>query len=569
MITSAASAVAGALAGAKELATEGEVNSVEETAALGRPSAEGLTERERQVLEKGIANLEFHYLGSANILGRIDLGLAEAMAGLKQLEISQRMKTSLLTLALVALFSAPLPALAAGNNQPLTIPDFTKGDAIPANGKHDWNLGPTGLRGWMFCDQMVTTDARQIAITKVYKGSPADGILAVGDVILGVGGKPFSYDPRTEFGKTLTIAESAAGGGNLPVTRWRAGKAEEVVVRLPVLGSYGATAPYDCPKSKRILEQGCKALAEKVAQSPQQEDPIVRSLNALALLASGDPAWLPLVKKEAQWAAGYSSRSMQTWHYGYVMLLLSEYVLATGDQSVMPGLRRLALEAANGQSAVGSWGHGFARPDGRLGGYGMMNSPGVPLTISLVLAREAGVKDPEVARAIELSARLLRFYIGKGAIPYGDHHPWTETHEDNGKCGMTAVLFNLLGEKNGAEFFSRMSVAAHGPERDTGHTGNFFNMLWSIPGVALSGPHATGAWMNEFGAWYFDLARRWDGTFLHQGPPEPDDDSYGGWDCTGGYLLAYAMPLEEDSSHRQTPGRHPATRRRCGASTHP
>ena len=31
------------------------------------------------------------------------------------------------------------------------------------------------------------------------------------------------------------------------------------------------------------------------------------------------------------------------------------------------------------------------------------------------------------------------------AIPYGDHHPWIETHEDNGKCGMTAVLFNLLG----------------------------------------------------------------------------------------------------------------------------
>ena len=164
------------------------------------------------------------------------------------------------------------------------------------------------------------------------------------------------------------------------------------------------------------------------------------------------------------------------------------------------------------------------------------------------------MKDPEVACAIELSTRLLRFYIGKGAIPYGDHHPWIENHEDNGKCGMTAVLFNLLGEKNGAEFFSRMSVASHGPERDTGHTGNFFNMLWSIPGVALSGPHATGAWMNEFGAWYFDLARRWDGTFLHQGPPEPDDDSYGGWDCTGGYLLAYAMPLKQIHLTGKRPG---------------
>ncbi len=266
------------------------------------------------------------------------------------------MTIRLFMLFLVALLGAPASTVAAAKSQPLTIPDFTKGDAIPAKAEHDWNLGPTGLRGWMFCDQMVTTDARQISITQVEKGSPADGVFLVGDVILGVGGKPFSYDPRTEFGKAITIAESEAGGGKLTVTRWRAGKVDPVVVRLPVLGSYGATAPYDCPKSKRILEQGCKALAEKVAKSPQQEDPIVRSLNALALLASGDPAYLPLVKKEAQWAAGFSENSMQTWYYGYVMILLSEYVLATGDQSVMPGLRRLALEAAKGQSAVGSWG---------------------------------------------------------------------------------------------------------------------------------------------------------------------------------------------------------------------
>ena len=447
-------------------------------------------------------------------------------------------------LTLVTLLLA-LPNLNAANNKSLAMPDFTKGDTIPARAKHDWNLGAIGARGWMFCDKMVTSDARQISITKVEKDSPADGILAVGDVLLGVGGKPFSCDPRPELGKALTAAESDAGGGKLTLTRWRAGKAEEVVVKLPVLGSYSVTAPFDCAKSKRILEQGCKALAEKVAKSPNHEDAIVRSLNALALLASGEPAYLPLVKKEAEWAAGFASNSMQTWHYGYVMMLLSEYVMATGDQSVMPGLRRLALEAAKGQSAVGSWGHGFAIPDGRLGGYGMMNSPGLPLTISLVMAREAGVKDPAVDLAIERSAKLLRFYIGKGAIPYGDHHPWIENHDDNGKCGMAAVLFNLLNEKNGAEFFSRMSIASHGPERDTGHTGNFFNILWAVPGVAQSGPNATGAWMNEFGTWYFDLARHWDGTFLHQGPPEFDNDSYEGWDCTGGYLLAYAMPLKK------------------------
>jgi hypothetical protein len=468
------------------------------------------------------------------------------------------MKIILLPLVLAAFLAAPSPVLAAGRGKALAMPDFTKGAKIPAKAKHDWNLGPTGLRGWMFCDQMVTTDARQISITKVEKGSPADGVFLVGDLILGVGGKRFSYDPRTEFGKAITAAESDAGDGKLRLTRWRTGKAEEVVVKLPVLGSYSTTAPYGCAKSKHILEQGCKALAVRIADPSYSErpnqDPIPRSLNALALLASGDPAYLLLVKKEAQWAAGFSADSFQTWYYGYVMMLLSEYVMATGDQSVMPGLKRLALEAAKGQSAVGSWGHGFAIPDGRLGGYGMMNSPGVPLTISLVLAREAGVKDPALDRAIERSARLLRFYIGKGAIPYGDHHPWIEHHDDNGKCGMAAVLFNLLGEKNGAEFFSRMSVASHGPERDCGHTGNFFNILWSLPGVAQSGPHATGAWMQEFGAWYFDLARCWDGTFPHQGPPEFEEDSYAGWDCTGSYLLAYAMPLKKICLTGKRPG---------------
>ena len=319
------------------------------------------------------------------------------------------------------------------------------------------------------------------------------------------------------------------------------------MVKLPVLGTYSATAPYNCPKSKRILEQGCKDLATRMADPfyAQELDPIPRSLNALALLASGDASYLPLIRQETEWAANFKTEGMATWYYGYVMMFLAEYKIATGDDSVMPGLTRLALEAAHGQSAVGSWGHRFARPDGRLYGYGMMNSPGVPLTISMTMARIAGVKDPALDLAIERSARLLRFYIGKGAIPYGDHSAWIETHEDNGKCGMAAVLFNVLGESKGAEFFSRMSVASHGPERDCGHTGNFFNMLWAMPSVAQSGPNATGAWMSEFGSWYFDLARGTDGIFLHQGPPEPEEDSYAGWDSTGGYLLAYAMPLKK------------------------
>ena len=69
---------------AKKLAKEGNKKPAEEKAALEKLRVEGLTERERQVLEKGISNAEFHYLGSAKILGGVGKGLAEAMAELKK-----------------------------------------------------------------------------------------------------------------------------------------------------------------------------------------------------------------------------------------------------------------------------------------------------------------------------------------------------------------------------------------------------------------------------------------------------------------------------------------------------
>jgi alpha-galactosidase len=71
---------------AKKLATDAKLKPAEEKAALEKLRAESLTERERMVLEKGISNLEFHYLGSAKILGGIGKGFAEAMAELKQLK---------------------------------------------------------------------------------------------------------------------------------------------------------------------------------------------------------------------------------------------------------------------------------------------------------------------------------------------------------------------------------------------------------------------------------------------------------------------------------------------------
>ena len=115
------------------------------------------------------------------------------------------------------------------------------------------------------------------------------------------------------------------------------------------------------------------------------------------------------------------------------------------------------------------------------------------------------------------------------------------------------MLFDLLGEREAAAFYSRMATAAYA-ERESGHTGNFFNILWALPGVSRCGPAATAAYLKET-SWYYDLARGWDGRLEHVG--FPGEGSYAGWDCTGAYLLGCALPLKSLYLTGRKPGAAP------------
>ncbi len=84
-------------------------------------------------------------------------------------------RTAVVYLAFMAFLLVPAYAIDAQQDKLPSIPDFTKGDTIPANAKHDWNLGPTGLRGWMFFDKMVTTDARQFSLQRSIRDHRAMG----------------------------------------------------------------------------------------------------------------------------------------------------------------------------------------------------------------------------------------------------------------------------------------------------------------------------------------------------------------------------------------------------------
>ena len=280
---------------------------------------------------------------------------------------------SVLTISMALAAAASAPA----QRQKPPVPDLTAGDE--ADDKHDWNLGPTGARGWLWGWKLETTDARQILITEVAEGSPAEGKLEVGDVVLGVGDGPFDADPRVLLGRAIGEAQSKKGKGRLDLRRWRKGKVKSVRLQLPVLGAYADTAPFDCPRSKKVLDAACDHMAANMKGG------IDGMVNALALLANGDrrhaSAVRDLARKvgrpDVQLSLEGRTSGLMAWEWGYRALFLCEYYLATRDRQVLPAIAEYAGTIARGQSRVGTWGHAMAWPDlnngqlhGSLGGYG-------------------------------------------------------------------------------------------------------------------------------------------------------------------------------------------------------
>lgn len=152
------------------------------------------------------------------------------------------------------------------NEAEVAVPDLTK--MLPDDVSKAQNLGPAGLQGWMHVDQQwrapgdmtstpVTERARQIYITGVDAGSPADGVISVGDVILGIDDNPFGKDPRIALAEAINEAEKKENGGILKLLCWRpdqpdkegsktraSGSTTVKELKLKVLGTYSDTAPY-------------------------------------------------------------------------------------------------------------------------------------------------------------------------------------------------------------------------------------------------------------------------------------------------------------------------------------
>ena len=442
-------------------------------------------------------------------------------------------------------------------------PDATK-DYIDAT--YTYNLGPTGARGWiygtgnewLFIPEGLTRESRQIKITLVDKGSPADGILQLDDVIIGIGASVFTEDARKSLGVAIGEAEKTENKGQLKLKIWRKGTVlDNVTLSLAVMGAYSATAPYNCRKSALILSNACQYV---VTHNTFGARPEGNAVVGLALLAAGRPEALPKVQAYARKvAAGVGKLTvpldqMCAWPWGYNNTFLSEYYLLTGDQEVLPAIREYTVTSARGQSWCGTYGHGMAwpKPDGStthgiVPPYGALNQAGLMVSIGIVLGEKCGIQDPELAPAIERSRRYFGYFAGKGAVPYGES-PAEELHDDNGKSGEAALLLALQSQADMSpqiQYFVKSCTAAYA-EREFGHCGPFWAKLWQPLAVNLGGPEAMTAYFKKI-EWELDLTRRWDGSFAYHSATgaRAGDDCLGPNSSTGEFILTYAMPLRK------------------------
>ena len=457
---------------------------------------------------------------------------------------------------------------------PAAPPDLTAG-GVPDNTR-TINLGPTGLRGWVYHTSVDSSLSRQIQVTAVAAGSPAAGILAANDVILGANGTGanpvnFTYDARKALADAINDAE-ARTPATLGLLRWRDGTTTTVTLALQTMGTYSATAPYNCPKSALILQRGLNAIMAGESAGRY-------SFGTMSLLAGHNPAdpnnaarmaraqtearaLIPSAAQMQQMMADErDATSMITWQRGHTLVVLAEYYLLTRDDptlapdnTVLPAIEAYAVNIARNSSLFGTMGHIFANknPDGSdngpMGGvYGPVNSAGMPCFLGLLLARECGINHPSLDPAIARMSHFFSYYSGRGSVPYGEHEAYWQRHESNGKCGLAAVCFQLLENRvEEGKFFAKMAAAAT-TERELGHTGAFFNYVWSPLGAAAGGEQAAATHFSGI-RWMLDLNRRWDGSFDYDclsGEGPNSGSQYNDFRMSTAALLTYALPLRQ------------------------
>lgn len=428
-----------------------------------------------------------------------------------------------------------------------------------------YNLGITGMRA-----ELVADAPKSLVVRHVFAGTPASGVVLVGDHIVGAGGRPFreahrngygeevfgATGPIEEFAIALEAAQSRESDapGKLPLTLLREGKETQVVLDVgTTYGSFGREYPANCAKSDRIAAELLEYLVKHQGADGSFGNPVHDTFAPLALLASGEQRYLPAVERCVRHLSAITKASdesarfgLPNWTYMGAAIVLSEYYLATRAEWVLPELEEVRAFMEEGQyldmsqinpkakeshpdsfptgprDSHGGWGHnpGFE-------GYGPIAMITAQGALGYALMSRCGIAIDR-ARHDAAYEFLKRGSGANGYVWYGDRKGGGDDDwADMGRTGAAAIA-NFLSPYPDAAYRERArlhsSVIGRHPQSfpDT-HGSPAMGMGYTALGASVV--PADFRKLMDANRWWFALAQCADGTFYYQ--PNRDNAGYG------------------------------------------
>lgn len=377
-------------------------------------------------------------------------------------------------------------------------------------------VGPVGVKTGPFGPNM--------GVREVMPGSPADGKLFVGDVIYSANGTMLGDRAWEVMAAAITHSETREGQGKLVLGVRRLGENLDVEITLAVLGTYSLTAPYDCPKTEKIVDNLNRWVWANGAEAGFLNN------DALYMLATGDPKFLARVRqivhgkiKGKNPAAPIDpTRAAKSWFNSADAILLGEYYMATGDKSVLPHLKHVCdMMAATQNKEIGGWRHNY--PGGA--NYGFIPNAGLPGVMGMYFADKAGLDINREAYALALD-HYMNGKAETGHMIYGSTHCRRTTPPvfdfetlKNGLCstyngGVSAagILARFVGNIRASHMSSFISAYAWNNTFE-GHGGNFWNNFWTPLGAHNYGKEPfIHFWKNY--RWYREMNRMYNGGLI-------------------------------------------------------
>lgn len=320
---------------------------------------------------------------------------------------------------------------------------------------------------------------------------------------------------------SVGVTVSVGGASELPANVKKYVK--NVTFDIPQLGTFAPGFPKKCAKSKAIVNMMSEWLAAQQNEDGSWDRPggycgnhFDTAWAGLALMATGDTKYDPVIKKAAHYIAFSGSQCWWAVPQATAGIFLCEYWLRYRDNSVLPairnGVQRMKNEALYGDYVTGHGIHPGYRGTGvSIGGSHMC------LFLAMASKTPARVDDGVLEKMMDHAQELCPTGMG----PYG-RTTETFTFEPNRECGGTysgrhGPYFMASLISGGPEIYTKNSRIMYneGPIGgcDQGHSSESLSIMWAFPSYWRVNPTVYYKNMEAF-RWKLTLMRPFDGGMV-------------------------------------------------------